>query len=170
MMIKSILTLTLLTSFLLAFGCSGGVSDKTKAENLLPQKLPSGNLVRTSDVDVYVGETLSQYLGDDAGIYQTYGFVELAVADYTAGEVELTIEVYRFDTRANAEDLFDVISPSEGKVMDTGGRGVVSQDNVFMVKENYLINVDTYDESTAAVPALAWAASAIAASVPVSEE
>jgi hypothetical protein len=169
-MTRTIITLGLVAAIGLALGCGGSSSKTTRAEDLLPANFSSAGLTRSSEVDVYVGEALWQYLGDETETYQSFGFIEAATADYSGADVELTIDVYRFDSNVNAEGLYDYVSPSEGRPLSIGARGVISPGNVLMVKGHFVVNIDAYDETELSFPALAKAAALMGSSIPAAAE
>ena len=150
---------------LIGSGC-GSEKQTGDIADLLPTELTGVNATRSTDVQKYTDEQLGLYIGDEAGLYQSFGFVEAATADYVSGDAELTIDIYRFNSPANAKGLFGEIRPEESQPLTIGTEGVASLENVLLVKGNYVVNIDTYDESPATSVKLAKVAAAIGLLLP----
>jgi len=164
-MIRRICISLLAALVLFGPGCGGEQQSKTIAD-LLPTELVAANAKRSSDVKTYSGNELGLYIGDDAGVYQSFGFVEAATADYEAGDAELSVDVYRFDSPTNAKALFDEIRPAGAEPLTLGAEGVASLGNILLVKGNFVVNIDAYDESQATYVKLAKAAAAMGLLLP----
>ena len=159
------LLITMLSVFvLIGISCGGGPQNKSAAD-LLPTELSGAGATRSSEVQVYAGNALSQYL-DNAELYQSFGFIEAATADYQAGDAELCVDVYRFDSPANAKALFDEIRPAGAEPLTLGAEGVASLGNILLVKGNFVVSIDAYDESQATYIKLAKAAAAMGLLLP----
>lgn len=155
-----------------AIGCGGQSADTDTpgAVSLLPAELSMAGLTRSTDVQVFTGDSLYQYIDGGAELYHAHGFVEVATADYASGENEFTIDVYRFNSVTNAYGLFQELRSPYASPLAVGIEGMASAGNVKFVKGSYVVNIVAYDESNAATLTLAKVAAELSQKVPGTTE
>ena len=139
-------------------------NNKEQPENLspeqfLPQTLKNTNAVRSSEIRVFHGDSLWQYINGGADLYHLYNFVEVATADYKINTAEITIDIYRFDNNTNAYGLYTAIRPGKARLLSLGVEGFVSAASLKFVKGSFVISLTGYDESKETSRALSQAAS-----------
>jgi len=141
-------------------GC-GQKKDINEASNFLPAAIAEYNIERVSDIRVFRGDSLWEYIDGGAELYHDYNFVEVATADYKAGEVEFVVDIYRFDTSLNAYGLYTNFRPPSPDTIRLGVEGYKSPASLNFVKGSYLIRLTGYDESEPTATALAVTARGI---------
>ncbi|MFZ5981111.1 MAG: DUF6599 family protein [Candidatus Zixiibacteriota bacterium] len=138
--------ITLIGLLVLAGGCSQK-DTASLAGSYLPEKIASTNQVRSSEVRVYIGDSLWTYIDGGAELYHQYGFVEVATAQYLAGEIELSADIYRFDTPLNAFGLYSVLRPPVSEIIQLGVEGYCAPATLNFVKGECLVRVTGYDDT-----------------------
>jgi len=144
------LVVSLLSAFLSIYGC-GGDSDKSGRASgpaaYFPEEIEEVNLVRSSDIRTFEGESLFEYINGGAEIYHLYGFIDVATASYTAGDKEIILDIYRFETDENAYGLYTSIKPLGPGNIQLGAEGFSTGNSIDFVKGSYVIRVVGFDES-----------------------
>jgi hypothetical protein len=141
----------------ISVACGGGQETTvyTTTVVLLPKKVGSVN--RSSEVRLFEGESLWEYINGGAEIYHQYGFVEVATAYYKTGETEITADVYKFDNADHAFGMLSTLRPDMPETVDLGTGGFTSETSLDFIKGEYLIRLTGYDQSqqtTAAIETL----------------
>lgn len=133
---------------LLALGCSSPKVESL-AGSYLTEKIANTDLARSSEVRVFVGDSLWEYIDGGAELYHQYGFVEVATAQYKAGDIELVADIYRFDTSLNAFGLYSGMRPPAPEIVELGVEGYCAPATVSFVKGEYLVRITGYDDTEA---------------------
>ncbi len=102
---------------------------------------------RSSPPRTFIGQDLWEYINDGAELYHTYGFIEVATADYQKGETEMVVDLYRFDSAVNAFGLYSMLRPDEADLAKYGVEGYVSPSKIEFVKGDLLVRVIGFDAS-----------------------
>ena len=137
------------------------------AKDFLTDKI--AGVDRVSDVRVFAGDSLSQYIDGDAEMYLSSNCREVATADYKGGESEMTVDIYRFDTPANTAALYHRLNAGGGTALPVGTEGFVSLGQVNFIKGIFLVRITGFDDSDMTSLLLAGLAANIAASLPLEE-
>jgi len=127
--------------------CSGGSTPTTDTAGFLPQSLNESALIRSSEVSVFVGDSLFNYINGGAEVYHQYGFVEVATAYYKLGEQELIADIYLFDTSVNAYGMYTMLRPDDPDIIKLGVTGHRSETSLEFVKSKFMVKLTNYDES-----------------------
>ncbi len=165
---KNISCFGLAIGLVLIGGCSQ--QDIYQARNFLPKKIAEFNIERISDIRVYGSDSLWEYINGGAELYHDYNFIEVATADYKAGEVEFVVDIYRFDTSLNAYGLYTNFRPPNPDTIRLGVEGYKAPGSVNFVKGTYLVSLTGYDESASTSAALTATARAIEKIIPGTSE
>ncbi|MFH1372741.1 MAG: DUF6599 family protein [bacterium] len=143
-----------------ALGCSSN-SDSPGSyatDRFLPETLGESGTGRSSDIRVFCGDSLWEYINGGAELYHQFNFVEVATADYRTGNIEFTADIYRFDNAVNAFGLYTSLRPDNCRPAALGVAGFVSTASIHFVRGNYLVQLTGFDRSEATDNALAQAA------------
>lgn len=129
--------------------CTGGDNSSSAggSARYFPDKIESVNLTKTSDIRMYVGDSLWEYIDGGAELYHTYGFAGVATADYKMGDHDLLLDLYRFDDPDGAYGLYSALRPDSTEFVLLGIEGFVTGSSVEFVKGVYLVRVIAYEES-----------------------
>jgi hypothetical protein len=141
---------------LLAIAC-GGEADKTSdtpAYEYFPQSVESVGLRMTSEIRLYVGDSLWEYIDGGAELYHSFGFVDVATADYEAGETEIVLDLYRFGNSEGAYGLYAGLRPDMPDIVPYGLEGYITGSSLEFVKGVFMVRMIAYDESDATVAAM----------------
>jgi hypothetical protein len=133
---------------LLSFSC--GEKKETIALNtgdFLPEKSTRSELTRSSDIRIFAGESLWEYINGGAEVYHDYNFVEVATADYKINDIEIVADIYRFDTAENAYGLYSMLRLDEAETIRLGIEGFISPASINFVKGPYLIRLTGFVET-----------------------
>jgi len=154
-----IITVILVLSVLSIINC-GGASKKSdnSPSSYLAEDFGSNHLVRSSDIRIFAGESLFEYINGGAELYHLYHFTDVATADYKVGSIELVADIYRFENPDFAFGLYSSFRPSAAEIVEMGVEGFLTGNSLDFVKGEYLIRVIGYDdseESSAAIKTLA---------------
>jgi hypothetical protein len=162
---KICLIVSVLVILLGIFGC-GQKKDIYEAGNFLPFIVPDADIEKVSDKRIYRGDSLWEYIDGGAELYHDYNFVEVATADYMAGEDEFVVDIYRFDTPLDAYGLYTNFRPPSPDTVNLGVEGYKSPSSINFVKGRYLVRLTAFDDSPHIDSALELTARAIDSTVP----
>jgi len=118
------------------------------AGSFLAEKFEGTSIHRTSGVEVYVDSTLWQYINGGADLYLDHNFVAVATADYADDSVEVTADIYRFATEADAIALYMAIAPPDLTPVTHGSEGYASTGSIRFVEGPYLVVLTGFDGSS----------------------
>jgi hypothetical protein len=124
---------------------------QTPDGEILPESIASAGLagsaswVRKSDVAVFAGESLFEYINGAAEMYHNYDFTDLSAAEYEKGNAVVTADVYAFSSEDMAFGMYTTLRPEEPDTVMIGIEGFAFDTNWIYVKGPYLVNVYTYD-------------------------
>lgn len=142
-MIKHIRILAVIAAVagLTVFSCGGGQTPTPPKPDSLLSVVEAPGLSRTSDIRVYVGDSLWEYINGGAELYHSYNFAEVATADYSYGGAELLLDIYLFDSDDNAFGLYSQLRPEVAGAVPLGAAGFSSQTNIVFLKGPYVVMV-----------------------------
>ena len=154
----------------LVFGCSGekSTTGTQTTTDFLTEKV--NDVSRSSEVSLYEGQSLWEYIDGGAEVYHQYGFVEVATAYYKLGEAEITADIYLFDSPAHAFGLLSTLMPPEPQLVEFGALGFKSPTSIDFIKGPYLVRLTGYDESEQTGSAIQTLAESLAVRVPGTAE
>lgn len=146
--------------------CDGKkTATETSARNFLTDKI--ARVDRVSDVRVFAGDSLTQYINGDAATYLSFNCQEVATADYKKGEAEMTVDIYRFDTPANTTALYHRLRSGQGTPLPVGTEGFASLGQIDFIKGVFLVRITGFDDSDMTSLLLAGLAADIATRLPL---
>lgn len=148
-------------------GCGSKESKETSGiTSFFPEKTTRSDLTRISDVRVFKGKSLWEYIDGGAEIYHQYNFLEVATADYKRDNIEVIVDIYKFDGPLNAFGLYSMLNPENADIVKLGVEGFVSPASVNFVKGEYLIRITGFEESSESDLALINTAEELNESIP----
>ncbi|UCG61511.1 MAG: hypothetical protein JSV52_14530 [Candidatus Zixiibacteriota bacterium] len=160
-----LITLAIIILAVVAASCG----DKKKAKkpvgtaDYLVATVDSIGLERTTDPELYVGDSLWEYINGGAELYHLYNFVEVATAYYNKQGVEMVVDIYKFDSPEYAFGLYSMLRPEKANPVELGVEGFGSVTNLVFVKGQYVVMLTGFDQSEEV-------ATAISSTGPVFEE
>ncbi len=167
---KNMIVATIVLSIL--FHACGGERRSPQGlscSNFLPDKIARAGIERSSEIRTFKGESLFEYIDGGAEIYHSYGFIEVATANYSFGETEMVIDIYRFDNPDNAYGLFASFRPDNPVFVQLGAEGFSSPTSIDFVKGPFVVRVVGFEESAEAEQAIGVLASEINSILPGSD-
>lgn len=172
---RNVLLVVLLAAVALGIGigCGGESAPQTESGSptgFFPDKIDSLSIVRSSDVRLFVGDSLWEYINGGAELYHLYGFGDVATAYYSRGETEIVGDVYRFDSDEGCFGLYSELRPPEADPVPYGVEGFSTGASTDYVKGRYLVRLTGYDETEATVNLIADMAAIMNAAVPGTTE
>lgn len=169
--VSRIFILYIVTLFVFMFFISCG-GDKTKSaadspEMFLPETSASTGLARVSEISTYEGQALWEYINGGAEVYHLYDFESVATADYKNNEIEIIVDIYKFNGSKNAFGLYSTAMRSDmATIIKMGVEGYIDPASVTFVKGEYVVKLTGYDESTAGAVALSNFAEELSGKIP----
>jgi hypothetical protein len=152
--------------FLLACGGTKRSSDTPSTAGLMPDEVGSAGIERSSEVRVFEGESLFEYIDGGAEIYHTYGFMEVATADYRTDGIEMVADIYRFDSADNAFGLYSSLRPDNPELIELGAEGFGSSTSIDFTRAAYVVRVVAFEQSEETDKAIFELGMAIDSSLP----
>ncbi|MDH4158049.1 MAG: hypothetical protein OEW00_12325 [candidate division Zixibacteria bacterium] len=153
---------------LLVAGCTSEKKseDVVAAATLLPEKVASAGLERSSEPVVFEGQALYEHINGGAEIYHLYDFVEVAATYYQRDETEIAADIYRFADADNAYGLYSTLRPDEPLTVNLGVEGFASPSSLDFVKGSFVVRLVAYDESAESAAAIDGLGKALADIIP----
>lgn len=144
--------LTAIFAFTMFIGCGGGEEQpeekpETELAEYFPQTFTDTDIERISDVQVYVGQSLYEYIDGGAELYHLYNFERVATANYKMGDHEIVMDIYQFDTPVNAYGLYSRVRPPAENIISLGVEGFKGVGSLEFVKGRYVLRFTGYDQS-----------------------
>ena len=149
-MINSILSKTLAVLIItVIFTCceSKRSRELISTSDFLPRKIESAAIERSSEVRIFVGESLYEYINGGAEIYHSYKFIDVATADYKLGDIEMTADIFKFEDNDHAYGLFAANRPPEPDFIRLGAEGINTDVSVDFVKGPFYVKIIGFEES-----------------------
>jgi hypothetical protein len=115
--------------------------------NILLENFPDIGLERTSDIKLYRGRFLWEYINGGAELYLLYNFVEAATADYKKSNTEIIVDIFLFGSSDDAFGIYSMFRSSDVQIVRLGIEGFVAPASVNFVKGRYLVRLVGCDES-----------------------
>jgi len=141
-----ILAIMLLLLQLLA--CGGG-EKKTDVDinSFLPERIADIGLERISAIRTFNDKQLWEYINGGAELYLSYNFIEVATADYKHEDIEIVVDLYRFDSDVDAFGLYSMFRSPDVQPIQLGVEGFTAPATLNFVKGKFLVRLVGYDES-----------------------
>jgi len=156
---KSILLVTaVVTILLLSCGGEKQPAEISRSADFLISQVDSLNLQRTSEIRVFVGDSLWEYINGGAELYHAYGFSEVSTAYYEQAGTEIVVDVYQFETDLGAFGLFSMLRPDNATNPGYGIDGFASETNIVFVKGVYVAMLTGFELSENVTTAITRAA------------
>ena len=122
---------------------------------LLISYLPKVNNAyqRVGQVREYSRENLYEYVNGHAEYIIAFGFVKLAVADYSSespekNNPEFVVDIYDMGKSKNAFGIIMEESGENATPVDVGFRGFLSQKTLNFIKGQYYVKISAYSDNT----------------------
>lgn len=133
---------------ILSLACGGEKSNVEIATiDRLAKSYDAVGIDRSSEPRIFVGQALYEYINGGAELYHSYKFVEVATADYKKGEIEMVVDIYKFNSSVNAFGLYSMLRPDEADLVQLGLEGFIAPSKIEFVKGDMLVRVIGYDDS-----------------------
>ncbi len=120
---------------------------ETDTTGLLAEQFEKSDIVRSSEVSLFEGESLYEHINGGAEVYHLYGFIEVATAYYKRGETEVLTDIYKFDNSDNAYGLYTTLRPENPSSHNLGVEGFSTSSSMAFVKGEYIVKITGYDET-----------------------
>lgn len=135
------ITIPFLMFLILAISQSLYSQDETLS-SLLPDNDTLEGLIRTSEIESYVGDDLFSLINGGADLYFEYGFVQVISADYANREGNsLHVEIYEMSDRSAAFGIYSFQQMSDDKPDEIGERGQIVKNNALLIKDRFVIKM-----------------------------
>lgn len=151
---------------LLAIPGLRAATDARDASDQLPAAIEQPAARRTTGVSLFTGDDLFKHMNGGAGLYLKYGFEEVATADYSIDGKDMTVDIYRFTTAANAYGLYSMERPPEPASESIGIEGFSTGSGIVFVKGEYLVKLMSYSRAEETASLLRDLSGSIASSLP----
>lgn len=153
----------IVTSLLLAAWCSVATSRAAVPAGERPAFFPDiPGFALTLEPTVYEPANLWMFIDGAAELFLTYGFVDLHVAYYRAGQgVEVRAEVYRHDAPENAFGMYSQERSKESRFVDLGLQGYLEEGIANFLSGSTYVKLSANQEGIQAQEALMTVAGAI---------
>jgi len=155
-----------LISFVPACGGKKKSEISIRCADFLPSNLDEIGARRGGDARTFAGDSLFEYIDGGAELYHSYHFVEVATADYRKGNVEMVVDIYRFDNADHAYGLYASHRPDRPDFVKLGAEGFKTPTSIDFVKGPFTVRVVAFEESELAAQAVLALASEIDSSLP----
>jgi hypothetical protein len=144
-----LLSLTwVLPVILVISGCgSSSKQDTSSSARFLPEQMNHSDLKRITEIRIFSGDSLWEYIDGGAEVYHLYKFVDVATADYSNNKTELVADIYRFDSPLNAFGLYSMLCPPETEIINLGVEGFLSPASINFVKGEYLVRLTGFEDT-----------------------
>lgn len=155
----------------------GGCSKKqagpvSPAEILGELQLPGLN--RGSAIQTYVGDSLYEYIDGGAELYHQYNFVDVSTVELKYNEIEIIVDIYRFDNSVNAFGLFSVqrppYNPADSSTLTYGIESYTSPTSIDFVKGIYVAKLVGFDDVPETMSALKMVAGQLVRLIPGTDQ
>jgi hypothetical protein len=162
----------LIAVMIIISGCEGTKknADREDLSGFFPEELGEINLVKSSEIRTFKGQSLYEYINGGAEIYHLYNFIEVATASYETGEKEIILDIYRFETDDDAYGLYSSIKPSGPGNVQLGVEGFSTENSIDFVKGGYIIRIVGFDQSDTTKNAIEILSRNLAAAIPGSTD
>ncbi|MEE9554985.1 MAG: DUF6599 family protein [candidate division Zixibacteria bacterium] len=128
-------------------GCESKKSrELISAADFLPEKIESAEIERSSEVRTFVGESLYEYINGGAEIYHKYKFIEVLTADYNTGDIEMTVDIFKFEDGDHSYGLYATHRPPEPDFINLGAEGFRTDVTVDFVKGQFYVKIIGFEE------------------------
>ncbi|UCC78680.1 MAG: hypothetical protein JSW64_10400 [Candidatus Zixiibacteriota bacterium] len=139
-----------LSAVLAVYSCGGG-SDKSGSADgpaaYFPEEIKEIHLLLSSKIRTFKGESLYEYINGGAEIYHLYNFVDVATASYKTGDIEIVLDIYRFENPDYAYGLYSSIKPLGPGNMELGVEGFSTENSIDFVKGKYIVRIVGFEQS-----------------------
>lgn len=145
---------------IMSLSCGGEKQscETIRSADFLISQIDSLNLQKTSEIRVFVGDSLWEYINGGAELYHAYGFSEVSTAYYQQDETEIVVDIYQFETTLGAFGLFSMLRPDNATNPGYGIDGFASETNIVFVKGMYIVMLTGFELSEKVTTAIGQAA------------
>ncbi len=133
-------------------------AETTRSADFLISQIDSLDIQRSSEIRVFVGDSLWEYINGGAELYHTYGFSEVSTAYYQQVGAEIVVDIYQFETDLGAFGLFSMLRPDNTTNPGYGIDGFASETNIVFVKGKYVVVLTGFELSEKVTTAIGQAA------------
>lgn len=138
--------------------------------DFLVANVDSIDLERTTEVRIFVGDSLWEYINGGAELYHLYNFVEVATAYYRHQGTEVLVDIYKFDAADHAYGIYSMLRPDNSIPLEFGVEGFGSSSNLVFVKGAYVVMLTGFEQTEAVGNAIAKMAPVFEGIVPGSTD
>ncbi len=132
--------LLLISSLLLWAGCASLNLGGNDQDGLFPR---IEGWKQSSAVQVFLPETLYDYINGAAIGFQAYDFQDLHVAEYTRNpQASVLVEIYRHSSPNNAFGIYSQERPRTGSYLDIGAQGYVEEPLLNFISGDYYVKLN----------------------------
>jgi len=147
---QALVTVFMILSILMS-GCGGDKKDASQNSGFFPAEFTDLGAARISEPQTFAGESLYEYINGGAELYHLYNFVDVTTASYDLDGVEIVVDIYQFDTPANAYGLYTLMRPQTPVPVDLGVEGFSAEPNIDFIKGQYMVRLIGFDFSSRVV-------------------
>jgi hypothetical protein len=138
-----------LTAATILFACQSHKKESTahRTAEYLPEKVEATDLVRSSAIRVFIGDSLFEYIDGGAELYHLYNFIDVATADYKINDLEIVADIYKFNNSVNAYGLYSMLRPNNARIIRLGVEGFSDEASLEFIKGDFLVRLISYGEA-----------------------
>ena len=127
---------------------------------LPPDGVPEG-WVRAGEPRIFAGDALFRHIDGGAELFKSYGFDRLALQDYSKGELEVRIEIYKMNDADGASGVFAENSKGIELAGDYGEACTLDDYQIVFHRGRYYVSVTCYEPSEEVRTAMAALAATV---------
>lgn len=113
----------------------------------LPGEIETPTVAVSGEIEVFRDDSLYYYLNGGAEIYHTYGFREVANAQYLAGDEEISVDLFEFRDPTGAFGLYSTLRPPATEFFDVGVEGFATALTRSFVKGRFVARLTAFEAS-----------------------
>ncbi|MBN1825424.1 MAG: hypothetical protein JW958_04090 [Candidatus Eisenbacteria bacterium] len=148
-----------------------GAAAALAALSLLRAEGPLPEGVRKTDEDLrFTGQDLFGHINGGAEVFYEYGFRDLLVERYAAGDKKLNVETYRMESPEAALAIYLLLRGEETPIEGLGARNSANPYQISAVKGSRFLQVNIFSGDEALLPVAAELARRALASAPEEKE
>lgn len=137
---------SILIPFILSLfiGCSSPekTNSTTDYKSIFPANLDG--YIMTSPLKIYPADSLYEYINRDADEYITYGAVQVASCEYSKGKLQYSIDLFEFTDPLGAFGVYSKRRLPDDNFFELGTETVLGSSFIYLLKDRYLITINTY--------------------------
>lgn len=169
--LRTYLAISLLMTSLILLACGGSDNNqKIETVSYLTEKIGKTDIARSGEPQIYVGQSLFEYINGGAEIYHMYRFIEVATASYNKNGTEVVADIYRFENANFAFGLYTTLRPEERESVEFGIDGFASETTIDFVVGEFVLKVYGYEHTPETKLAISIVAAELEKSLPGTRE